>query len=108
MHFEFQPQFQHKKDEPRYFVRSLDQSDTRYVDGYRYQIQFLNENEEGESSIEFRPEDNDFSAFPLYVPLAVVDAARNGVSDYVDEQGNCRLPGFLGGHRTGASNKWFG
>ena len=102
------PQFRHKESEPRFFVRSLDPSDQLFADGYRLQIQFLNEDEEGEACIEFRPDEDDFSCFPLPVPPAVVKAARSGICDYVDAEGCCRLPGFLGGGKIQESNGRFG
>jgi hypothetical protein len=94
MHFDFVPNFKLQGEEPRYFVRSLDEKDGRFAEGYRFQIQFLSEAEQGEACIEFRPEETDFSQFPLSVPIGVM------VTDYVDTEGHRRNPSFLGGGKV--------
>ncbi|GEM_PF-2045983 len=103
MYFHIDPQFRHKQTEPRYFVRPLHETDTRFADGYRYQIQFLNECEQGEAIVEFRADEDDFAAFPLPIPAGVVNAVRTGIADYVDADGGRRLPGFLGGGKIDGS-----
>ena len=89
MHFHVEPGFSHSETEPRYYVCPLTCGDGGWKRGYQWQIQFLNEAGQGGASLEFGPADG--SAFwrylPLDLPKAALEAARRGVSDYVDQNG---------------------
>ena len=99
MRFRVEPEFVHRADEPRYFVRRLDSLDEGWKCGYRWQIQLLNDDEQGAATLEFGPKDGtEFCRFLSFeLPAAVVEAARDGVNDFVDSEGRRRLPTFLGG-----------
>ena len=90
MDFHVEPGFIHRSFEPRFFVRALDEGDTTYCRGNRWQIQFLNEVGEGAANVDFGPHDPDhhFDLLAVEVPASVVQAARRGVNDYVDAEGN--------------------
>jgi hypothetical protein len=99
MNFDVRPGFVHKKEEPRYFVRPLDAQDQHFGAGCRWQIQFLNDREQGAACLDFGPEDESevFDLLAVDLPNAVIDAAKSGISACVDGQGRQREPGFLGG-----------
>ena len=98
MEFRVEPGFVHRAEEPRYFVCSINMDHRGWLCGYRWQIQLLNEDGEGLAFVMFGPDDGtDFVNYlAVSIPLPVVEAARSGVSDYVDEQGQHRDPFYMG------------
>lgn len=99
MEFHVEPGFVHSAMEPRFFVRSLKPNDDGWKCGYRWQIQLLNDCDEGAAYIDFGPDDGtEFTRWlGVDVPAAVVEAAMRGINDYVDSEGRRRQPSFLGG-----------
>jgi hypothetical protein len=99
MRFRVEPGFAHRKEEPRFCVRTLDDEDDGWKCGYRWQIQLLNDVGQGAATIEFGPsDDEDFILFlAVDVPQKVVEAAKEGYNCDVDGEGRRRLPLFLGG-----------
>lgn len=90
MDLHVEPDFVHRTFEPRFFVRILDKLDTTYARGNRWQIQLLNESGEGAASIDFGPADSNcqFDLLAVQTPRAIIEAARSGISDYLDGDGN--------------------
>src|SRR4051812_25264419 len=89
MDFHAEPDFVHRSFEPRYFVRTLDEHDTTYARGNRWQIQFLNEVGQGAASLDFGPSDPEkqFELLAIEIPRAVIEAARAGSHEYIDAAG---------------------
>ena len=90
MDFHAEPDFVHRSFEPRYFVRTLDAHDTTYVRGNRWQIQFLNEAGQGAANLDFGPSDPEdhFALVAIQIPCPVIEAAKSGLHDYIDADGN--------------------
>lgn len=88
----------HRTQQPRFFVRALDVTDDGWKCGYRWEVQLLNDHERGGATVEFGPDDEQFQQFlNIDLPSAVISAAKNGLNDYVDGEGQPRQPSFLGG-----------
>jgi len=102
MRLRIEPGFVHCTTEPRFFVRSLDARDEGWACGYRWEIQFLDDQERGGATLEFGEADlgEMRSHIGYELPEAVIRAVTSGVEDYVDSNGDRRLPGFLGGGRV--------
>lgn len=86
----FEAAFEHREQEPRYFVMQLGPDDARYSSGYRYEIQLCNESLQGVAVILFRGDESRLSVPEFQVPEAVYQAALRqnpGKGDFVDSQG---------------------
>ncbi len=81
-------------EEPRFFVRQLDESDDGYALGYRVEIQLLDDYGLGSASVQLRVGEVATTG-SIDVPLAVVEAAHAGLNDYVDSRGLVCPPSFL-------------
>lgn len=97
MDFHAEPDFVHRSFEPRYFVRTLDEADTTFARGNRWQIQFLNEAGQGAANLDFGPIDpeENFALLAVDVPHGVIQAAKAGMHDYADADGNVWDPILL-------------
>jgi hypothetical protein len=86
--------FQHRAEEPRFFVRTVGQDEPDWTEGYRSEIQFLDQN--GCSGYElFLMDDEEAPAdLPYDLPTAVVDAARamRSGGDYLSSDGRSMPP----------------
>ena len=89
MLFDAESDFQHRSNEPRWFVCSVSDESFSYARGNRHQIQFLNDAGRGAATLDFRPSDPSelLRLLALDLPQAVIDAARSGISDYLDADG---------------------
>ena len=90
-----EPGFIHTRKEPRYFVLSLDESDPSYLEGFRYEVQLLNDDGEGAAVVLLTEEDTNISVPGYDLPSRVVDAARRqekGSGDYVNTVGESVRP----------------
>lgn len=90
MDFHVEPDFKHRTEEPRFFVRPVaadDQVNTA-------EIQFLNNFGFGATFLRFGPFDKDFTLLNILLPQEVVQAARSGVHGYIDSTGQKCAPRF--------------
>jgi hypothetical protein len=95
MRFEIEPGFVHTRTEPRYFVLCLDESDNGYSEGFRYEVQLLNDGGEGGGVFQFSDADSEISVPGFEIPSEVVEAARRqqrGSGTYVDSRGESIRP----------------
>lgn len=95
MKFEEQPGFQHTQTEPRYFVSRFGESDREYVEGYRYEIQFLDEKGQAGAVLMLEETDHPIEVSGFDLPPAVVAAVHRqpkGSGDYVDSKGRSVSP----------------
>jgi hypothetical protein len=90
MRFHVEPGFSQSPTDPRYFVRALHPDDEGRSRGYEWEVQFLDGAGSGGASVELGPADGtQFQQYlSLHLPEAVLEAARRGISDYVDQNGN--------------------
>lgn len=87
--------FVHTRSEPRFFVLQLSPGTKEYVNGYRFEVQLLDEVGRAGAVLNFRGLNQDFREQEYYVPASVVAAALRqpeGQGDYVDEAGRSRRP----------------
>ena len=81
--------FQHRDEEPRFFVRTLGSNEPKWAEGYRWEIQFLNQR--GCRGYEILLSDDDALpvGLPFELPTAVIAAARRMSSggDYLSTDG---------------------
>jgi hypothetical protein len=81
--------FQHRVEEPRFFVRTIDREEADWVEGYRWEIQFLDQ--DGCSGYDLLLGDDDVAPtdIPYYLPTEVLAAARSMRSsgDYFSSDG---------------------
>jgi hypothetical protein len=90
-----EPGFEHTKTEPRYFVLCYDESDPEYREGFRYEIQLLNDDGEAGGVIQLSDEETRISIPGYDIPLKVIEAAKSqekGSGDYVNSGGECVRP----------------
>lgn len=87
--------FVHRRSEPKYFVLHLSESHRHYAAGFRFAVQLLNEDSQGEAVLYFKESCADYNSGSLRVPSEVFAAAlrqKPGSGDYVDESGQSRAP----------------
>ena len=87
--------FVHRLREPRYFVVRMEEAHRHYAAGYRFVVQLLNDDGQGEVVLYLKGPRADYRSGSLYVPSAVIAAAsrqKPGKGDYVDESGQSHPP----------------
>lgn len=87
--------FVHTRSEPRFFVLRLSPGQKEYRNGYRFEVQLLDETGRAGAALNFRELNRDFREQEYYVPASVIAAAQRqpeGQGDYVDEAGQNRRP----------------
>lgn len=93
--FVAQEHFVHTRSEPRFFVLRLSPRNKEYGDGYRFEVQLLDEAGRAGAVLYLREVHQEFREQEYYVPGRVIAAALKqveGKGDYVDENGESRRP----------------
>ncbi len=86
--------FQHRTEEPRFFVRSIAQGEPEWTEGYQWEIQFLDQDGCSGYELFITSDDEDPTELPYDLPTAVVDAARamSSGGDYLSSDGRSMPP----------------
>ncbi len=92
----FDPEFKHREREPRYFVMQLDERSFGYTEGFRFEVQLLDEEGRGGAVVLFLGDEQHFNCPGASVPEAVFRAALSrsvGNGEFVTSSGEF-CPGY--------------